>query len=32
MQNSLIIASGALLGALIGLSGLLWATISNQRK
>ncbi|MEU6680907.1 hypothetical protein [Streptomyces sp. NPDC046925] len=32
MQNSVITASGALLAALIGLSGALWATISNQRK
>ncbi|MDX3458703.1 hypothetical protein PV396_43430 [Streptomyces sp. ME02-8801-2C] len=32
MQNSVITASGALLAALIGLSGALWVTISNQRK
>lgn len=32
MHSSLITASGALLAALIGLSGALWATISNQRR
>ncbi|MER6785712.1 hypothetical protein ABT330_13930 [Streptomyces sp. NPDC000658] len=32
MQNSVITASGALLAAFTGLSGALWATISNQRK